>query len=385
MNEPHKTDMDDLLENPFGKSEEEEEKIEVVETNDDETKRWMDMLDEEGKKRAIQLAEQIDPKNHQSISQYGTEAQGKLMHFSDSMLEHVKNNQSAGEIRTILEDLMKKLESVNPDELQGGKKGLISRFFQKLSSSVNEILSKYQKTGAQIDRITVKLKKYNETLSKDNNMLQQLFDQNKNYFDALSIYIAAGELKLKELETKEIPERKKKAQLSGNQMAHQEVNDLVQFAERLEKRVHDLKLSRQITIQSAPQIRMIQNTNQALMEKIQSSILTAIPLWKNQIAIALTLLRQRDAVEAQKQVSKTTNELLLKNADMLKTNAIETAKENERGLVDIDTLKKTQENLITTIKETIRIQQEGREKRHQAEQELRTMEDEIKKKLLEYK
>lgn len=377
--------MDDLLENPFGKSEEEEEKIEVVETNDDETKRWMDMLDEEGKKRAIQLAEQIDPKNHQSISQYGTEAQGKLMHFSDSMLEHVKNNQSAGEIRTILEDLMKKLESVNPDELQGGKKGLISRFFQKLSSSVNEILSKYQKTGAQIDRITVKLKKYNETLSKDNNMLQQLFDQNKNYFDALSIYIAAGELKLKELETKEIPERKKKAQLSGNQMAHQEVNDLVQFAERLEKRVHDLKLSRQITIQSAPQIRMIQNTNQALMEKIQSSILTAIPLWKNQIAIALTLLRQRDAVEAQKQVSKTTNELLLKNADMLKTNAIETAKENERGLVDIDTLKKTQENLITTIKETIRIQQEGREKRHQAEQELRTMEDEIKKKLLEYK
>lgn len=384
MNEPHKTDMDDLLENPFGKSEE-EEKIEVVETNDDETKRWMDMLDEEGKKRAIQLAEQIDPKNHQSISQYGTEAQGKLMHFSDSMLEHVKNNQSAGEIRTILEDLMKKLESVNPDELQGGKKGLISRFFQKLSSSVNEILSKYQKTGAQIDRITVKLKKYNETLSKDNNMLQQLFDQNKNYFDALSIYIAAGELKLKELETKEIPERKKKAQLSGNQMAHQEVNDLVQFAERLEKRVHDLKLSRQITIQSAPQIRMIQNTNQALMEKIQSSILTAIPLWKNQIAIALTLLRQRDAVEAQKQVSKTTNELLLKNADMLKTNAIETAKENERGLVDIDTLKKTQENLITTIKETIRIQQEGREKRHQAEQELRTMEDEIKKKLLEYK
>lgn len=376
--------MDDLLENPFGKSEE-EEKIEVVETNDDETKRWMDMLDEEGKKRAIQLAEQIDPKNHQSISQYGTEAQGKLMHFSDSMLEHVKNNQSAGEIRTILEDLMKKLESVNPDELQGGKKGLISRFFQKLSSSVNEILSKYQKTGAQIDRITVKLKKYNETLSKDNNMLQQLFDQNKNYFDALSIYIAAGELKLKELETKEIPERKKKAQLSGNQMAHQEVNDLVQFAERLEKRVHDLKLSRQITIQSAPQIRMIQNTNQALMEKIQSSILTAIPLWKNQIAIALTLLRQRDAVEAQKQVSKTTNELLLKNADMLKTNAIETAKENERGLVDIDTLKKTQENLITTIKETIRIQQEGREKRHQAEQELRTMEDEIKKKLLEYK
>ena len=200
------------------------------------------------------------------------------------------------------------------------------------------------------------------TLMKDNALLEQLYQKNKEYFQALNIYIAAGELKLEELQTKWIPEKKKKAEMTGDQMIYQELNDLFQFVDRLEKRVHDLKLSRQITIQSAPQIRMIQNTNQTLVEKIQSSIMTAIPLWKNQIAIALTLLRQRKAVEAQKQVSKTTNELLLKNAEMLKTNTIETAKENERGLVDIDTLKKTQEHLISTLEETLRIQAEGRAK-----------------------
>lgn len=384
MNEPKYSNTDDLLANPFGEGTDNGQAVDAKETDSD-SKRWMNQLDEEGQKKAHQLAKQIDPENHQSISQYGTEAQGKLMNFSHSMLEHVQNNKDAGEIGTILEDLMKKLESVNPDELQTGKKGLLSRMFQKLSSSVNEILSRYQKTGAQIDRISVKLGNYKDTLSKDNQLLQQLFDQNKDYFDALSIYIAAGELKLEELDTQLIPALRQKAEQTGNQMDYQEVNDMVQFTERLDKRVHDLKLSRQITTQSAPQIRLIQNTNQALVEKIQSSILTAIPLWKNQIAIALTLLRQRDAVEAQKQVSKTTNDLLLKNSDMLKTNSIETAKENERGLVDIDTLKKTQSSLVETIEETIRIQTEGREKRNQAEQELSAMEDELKKKLLEYR
>jgi uncharacterized protein YaaN involved in tellurite resistance len=168
-------------------------------------------------------------------------------------------------------------------------------------------------------------------------------------------------------------------------MKFQDVKDMIQFADRLDKRLYDLKLSREITIQSAPQIRLIQNTNQALVEKIQSSIMTAIPLWKNQVAIALTLIRQRHAVEAQKQVSKTTNELLLKNAEMLKTNTIETARENERGLVDIETLKKTQESLITTLEETLRIQEEGRTKRRLAEQELASMENELRIKLLEIK
>lgn len=194
-----------------------------------------------------------------------------------------------------------------------------------------------------------------------------------------------GELKLEEINTKMLPELRKKAEQTGDQMDYQEVNDLTQFADRLDKRVYDLRLSRQITIQQAPQIRLIQNTNQALAEKIQSSIMTAIPLWKNQVAIALTLLRQQQAVAAQRQVSETTNELLKRNADMLKTNAIETARENERGIVDIETLKETQSSLIETLQETLKIQQEGRAKRAVAEKELVTMEQELKERLLEMK
>ncbi|WP_067726092.1 toxic anion resistance protein [Oceanobacillus damuensis] len=377
-------EIDDLLANPFGILKDEIPAAPVAQRNQpkDKPEKLINKLTDENRERATQLAEQIDPKNNQSIAQYGTEAQSKLLDFSHGMLEHVQN-QDVGEIGSILSDLMKKLEQVNPDELKPEKRGLISRVFGKISGSVNEILSKYQKTGAQIDRISVKLNRSKDVLMSDNSMLEQLFEKNRDYYDALNIYIAAGELKLEELETQTIPELRRKAELSQSQMDFQEVNDMMQFADRLEKRTHDLKLSRQITMQSAPQIRLIQNTNQALVEKIQSSILTAIPLWKNQVAIALTLLRQRNAVEAQKQVSKTTNDLLLKNAEMLKTNTVETARENERGLIDIETLKQTQEHLVSTIEETIHIQTEGREKRNQAEQELQGMEEELKQKLLE--
>ncbi|MBY7145000.1 toxic anion resistance protein [Virgibacillus sp. NKC19-3] len=383
MNEQHEPrrpkEVEDLLANPFGN-----QGNVAQTTNEEKPQRQFDMLDEEGQEQAIRLAEQIDSNNYQAITQFGTEAQNKLLNFSHSMLEHVQTND-ASEIGGILEDLMKKLEQVNPDELKPEKRGLFSRIFGKIQGSVNEILSRYQKTGAQIDRISVKLDHYKTALTKDNDMLQEVFDKNKDYFEALNIYIAAGEVKLEELGKNVIPELKRKAEQSQNQMDVQEVNDKLQFVERLDKRMHDLKLSRQITTQSAPQIRLIQNTNQALVEKIQSSILTAIPLWKNQIAIALTLIRQRHAVEAQKQVSNTTNELLERNAEMLKTNSIETAKENERGLVDIETLKKTQESLITTIEETMNIQTEGREKRQQAEREIASMENELKEKLLELK
>lgn len=374
-------EIEDLLSNPFGKETAGADK-ELKEIKEGE--RLIDKLPPEAKEHAIRLAGQIDPQNNQSISQYGTEAQSKLLDFSHGMLEHVQN-QDVGEIGSILTDLMKKLEQVNPEELSPAKKGLLSRVFGRVSSSVNEILSRYQKTGTQIDRISTKLDRSREALIGDNELLNELFVKNKDYYDALNIYIAAGEIKLEELETKLIPEMKRKAEESGSQMAFQEVNDLVQFADRLEKRTHDLKLSRQITIQSAPQIRLIQNTNQALVEKIQSSIMTAIPLWKNQVAIALTLLRQRNAVEAQKQVSQTTNDLLLRNAELLKTNSVETARENERGLVDIDTLKQTQESLMATIEETISIQAEGRKKRNEAEKELIGMEEELKQKLLEFK
>lgn len=389
-------DIDDLLVNPFGdlSKESAENKQELQEAGkqmgmdffdkvgETKPKKLIETLPDEDKQRAYQLANQIDPNNQTSISLYGTQAQSKLMNFSSTMLDHVKSG-NIGEIGEIITDLMKKLDQVNPDELQVEKRNIFLRMFGKMSRSVNEILARYQKTGAQIDRITVRLEHCKNTLIKDNTLLDQMYEKNKEYFQALNIYIAAGEVKLEELHTKLIPELKRKAEQSGDQMAYQEVNDMIQFADRLEKRLHDLKLSRQITIQSAPQIRMIQNTNQTLMEKIQTSITTAIPLWKNQIAIALTLLRQRKAVEAQKQVSQTTNDLLLKNSEMLKTNSVEVAKENERGIVDIETLKKTQENLVSTLEETLRIQADGRAKRHQAEQELVTMEEQLKQKLLE--
>ncbi|MCJ8006746.1 toxic anion resistance protein [Lederbergia wuyishanensis] len=372
--------LDDLLANPFGEQEIVPIKQEPLQ-QDVKPVRLVDSLPEENKKRALELAKQIDPANHQAVIAYGTHAQSQLLNFSSSMLDHVQS-KDIGPIGDILNDLMSKLRDVNPDELSPEKKNFFAKMFGRISNSIQEVMSKYQKTGAQIDRITVKLNQSKQTLIDDLKMLEQLYEKNKEYFHALNIYIAAGELKIEELTTKTIPELKKKAEASGDQMTYQEVNDMVQFADRLEKRLYDLKLSRQITIQSAPQIRMIQNTNQALAEKIQTSIMTAIPLWKNQIAIALTLIRQRQAVEAQKQVSKTTNDLLLKNAEMLKTNTIETARENERGLVDIETLKKTQSNLITTLEETIKIQQEGRAKRAQAEQELVSMENELKQKLL---
>lgn len=373
--------LDDLLANPFGEMGNEPV---ITQFKEDKPKRMIDALPAAYRQKAMELATQINPKDQQAIVQFGTAAQSKLSNFSHSMLEHVQKKDT-GPIGDILKDLMQKLEQVNPEELSGEKKNILKRIFKKVSTSVNEILSKYQKIGSQIDKIGVKLDHQKNLLLSDNKMLDELFQKNKEYFDGLNIYIAAGELKLEELHAKDIPTLKQKAEQSDDQMVYQELNDLVQFADRLEKRLHDLKLSRQITIQSAPQIRMIQNMNQALVEKIQSSILTAIPLWKNQITIALTLYRQKRAVEAQKQVSKTTNELLLKNAEMLKTNSIETAIENERGLVDIETLKKTQENLITTLQETIRIQHEGRMKRQQAEQELIKMEDEMKQTLLSLK
>ncbi|MEH7886712.1 toxic anion resistance protein [Bacillus sp. JJ1609] len=375
--------MDDILANPFGEQGDLAMKA-VSHEQESRPVKLVDVLPEENRAKAYQLAEQIDPKNHQAMIMYGTQAQGKLLSFSHAMLEHVQK-KDVGEIGDIISDLMKHLNQVSPDELRAEKPSLFSRMFGKVSGTIQEVLSKYQKTGAQIDRISVKLDRSKNVLLSDIGMLEKLYETNKEYFQALNIYIAAGEIKLEELHEKTIPALKKAAAETNDQMKFQEVNDMIQFADRLDKRLHDLKLSREITIQSAPQIRLIQNTNQALVEKIQSSIVTAIPLWKNQVAIALTLIRQRHAVEAQKQVSKTTNDLLLKNAEMLKTNTIETAKENERGLVDIETLKKTQENLISTLEETLRIQEEGRTKRRMAEQDLAVMENELRVKLLEIK
>ncbi|MFE8697181.1 toxic anion resistance protein [Cytobacillus sp. FJAT-53684] len=372
--------MDDLLANPFGDN----QVLPSMQEKEERPVKLIDVIPAENRIKAIQLAEQIDPKNHQAMISYGTPAQSKLLTFSHTMLEHVQK-KDIGEVGEIISELMRKFNEVNPDDLRAESPSFFARIFGRISNSIQETMSKYQKTGAQIDRISVKLERSKNILLSDVVMLEKLYENNKEYFHALNIYIAAGEIKLEELHEKTIPELKKAAEESNDQMKFQEVNDMIQFADRLDKRLYDLKLSREVTIQSAPQIRLIQNTNQALVEKIQSSIMTAIPLWKNQVAIALTLIRQRHAVEAQKQVSKTTNELLLKNAEMLKTNTIETARENERGIIDIETLKKTQESLISTLEETLKIQEEGRHKRRLAENELASMESDLRNKLLEIK
>lgn len=338
-------------------------------------------LPEERKKQAYALAEQIDEKNMQAIISYGAAAQKQLGDFSNSMLDHVQN-QDTGEIGESLNNLMYRLNEAKPSELRAEDNNLFRKVFGKVKQSVYEMTAKYQQIGAQIDKIAIKLDREKNGLLNDNVMLEQLYKKNEDYFNALNIYIAAGEVKMEELETKTIPAAIARAEETQSQMDVQVVNDLNQFLDRLEKRTHDLRLTRQMTIQQAPQIRLIQNTNQALAEKIQASIHTAIPLWKNQVAIAMTLLRQKDAVTAQRQVSQTTNDLLLKNSEMLKISAIETAKENERGVIDIETLEKTQQDLIDTLTETLKIQQEGRTKRKEAEKELSDMESELRDRLL---
>lgn len=389
--EPNKTtfetdSLNDLLANPFetpvdALTSSQQADIDVLKKQET-APRLIDQLPLERQQQAKELADKIDVNNQQAVITYGANAQTKLSEFSQSMLNHVQA-ADIGPVGDSLTELMYHLQEANPDELRAGEGNFFQRMFGKVKQSIYETTAKYQKIGAQIDKVAVKLTKEKDGLLQDNLMLEQLYQKNKDYFDALNVYIAAGELKVEEMQQTVIPEALAKAQQTGDQMDAQIVNDYTQFLDRLDKRTHDLRLARQITIQQAPQIRLIQNTNQALAEKIQASVATAIPLWKNQVVIALTLLRQKDAVTAQRQVSETTNDLLRKNSEMLKISAIETAKENERGIVDIETLQQTQNDLIETIQETLRIQREGKEKRQHAELELGVMENDLKEKLLE--
>ena len=380
------TTVEDLIQNPFG------EQVSVTplsEVSQDfpatqteaSPKKLIDTLDEKHQEQARALAKQIDEKNLQAIISYGAAAQKQLGEFSHQMLSHVQTKDT-GEIGDILNDLMERLNETDPNDLVAENQGFFQKFFGKIKKSIYEMQAKYQEVGSQVDKIAIRLDHEKNGLLNDNLSLEQLYQRNKDFFDALNIYIAAGELKLAELQEILIPEALEKARVTGDQMDVQVVNDLEQFLDRLEKRNHDLKLTRQMTIQQAPQIRLIQNTNQALAEKIQSSITTTIPLWKNQIAIAMTLLRQKDAVTAQRQVSETTNQLIQKNSEMLKISTIETARENERGIIDLETLQKTQKDLIETLEETLKIQQEGRARRRKAEVELTNMEEDLRQKLL---
>lgn len=388
MTETNKNLFDDLIDDPFKDSSEaltpQTSEITEQQTPSDVTSTYEKTFSDEDQRKIDEIAKQIKPLDNDGLLLYGQQAQNKLSQFSHQMLTQVQS-KDVGPIGNSLRNLMNKLKEVNPDELQKQNQSRLKRIFRRAERSVNEMFSKYQSVGAQVDRISVELQKSQNMLMKDVGLLDQLYEENKAYFDALNIYIAAAEKKRDELKQHNLVELEQKVKASNNQMDVQELADLQQYINRLEKRIYDLQLSRQITLQSAPQIRMIQNINQTLAEKIQSSILTSIPLWKNQMAIALTLLRQQGASEAQKKVTDTTNELLLKNSEMLKQNAIRTAEENERGIVDIETLKTTQTNIVDTIQETLRIQEDGTRKRKQAEQELQSLEQDLKTKLLQLK
>src|SRR5699024_3841468 len=329
-----------------------------------------------------ELSEQIKPMDNDGLLNYGTQAQSNMSQFSHRILNEVKTTD-VGPVGESLNGLMSKLKSVNPEELNPEHQSKLNRIFRQTKASVNEIYSKMQPEGSQIDRISIELDKHKNNLKKDIEMLDELYEMNKDYFDELSIYIEAAKKKQHALQQTDVPKLRSQAKSTVNQMDVQAASDMEQFIDRLDKRIYDLQLSRQIAIQTATQIRMIQNVNQALAEKIQSSILTSIPLWKNQMSIALTLMRQRNAVSAQKAVTDTTNDLLLKNSELLKQNALETATENERGVVDIETLKTTQQDIIDTIEQTLQIQEQGRNKRKQAETELNQLESELQKQLLD--
>ncbi|AQM41898.1 MULTISPECIES: toxic anion resistance protein [Staphylococcus] len=335
----------------------------------------------EDEQKIDELTKQIKPMDNDSLLNYGTSAQSDMSQFSHRILNEVKTTD-VGPVGESLNGLMSKLKSVNPDELNPENQSKLKRIFRRTKASVNEIFSKMQSVGSQIDRISIELDKHKNNLNKDIGMLDELYHLNKTYFDELTLYIEAAKRKQQVIQQEDMPKLNAQAESTGNQMDVQAVSDMEQFIDRLDKRIYDLQLSRQIAIQTAPQIRMIQNVNHALAEKIQSSILTSIPLWKNQMSIALTLMRQRNAVSAQKAVTDTTNNLLLKNSELLKQNAVATATENERGVVDIETLKTTQQDIIDTIEQTLQIQEQGRNKRKQAETELNQLETEMKNQLL---
>ena len=339
-------------------------------------------LSEEQKAKAMTIAKTIDEKDLNTIINFGAETQQQVSDFANQMIANVKNKDT-GSIGDSLNELLINLNELKPNALVAKDSNIFLRIFGNIRKSIQLAQMRFQEVGEQVDKISIKLATDKDGLLHDNAALEELYTRNKSFFDELNVYIGAGEMKIEELQQKLIPEAMQKAQETGDQMDVQVVNDLHQFLDRLEKRNHDLKLTRQMTIQQAPQIRLIQNTNQTLAEKIQSSITTTIPLWKNQIAIAMTLLRQKDAVTAQRQVSETTNQLIQKNSEMLKISTIETARENERGIIDLETLQKTQQNLIETLEETLQIQQEGRMRRKAAEIELNRLEGTMQQQLLQ--
>ena len=326
-----------------------------------------------------QFAEQIDVTNSEQILNYGSAAQKNIADFSGAALGKVRT-KDMGEIGEELSDLVVELQGLDFDESE--KKGFLG-FFKKQRQSIAALKAQYDKAEDNVDKITAELEKHEVTLMKDIAMMDKMYEKNQQYYKELTMYILAGKLKCQELREKQLPELQATAQKSGKAEDAQAANDFANMIGRFEKKLHDLELTRMISIQMAPQIRMIQSNDSVMAEKIRSSIVNTIPLWKSQMVMALTLHHSQQAMEAQREVNDVTNRLLQENAAKLHQGSVEIARESERGIVDIETLQKTNQELISTLEEVRQIQADGAAKRAEAEVELGRIEGELKQKLLE--
>ena len=326
-----------------------------------------------------EFAKQIDVTDATQVLNYGAAAQKNIADFSGQALSKVRT-KDLGETGEMLSDLVVELKGFDFDEEE--KKGFFG-FFKKAGNRIAELKAQYDKAEVNVDKISAMLDQHWIALNKDIAMMDKMYEMNQGYYKELTMYILAGRLKIEELRSKDLPELKAKAETSGLPEDAQAANDLANMIGRFEKKLHDLDLTRVISIQMAPQIRMIQNNDSLMAEKIQTSIVNTIPLWKSQMVLALSLEHSKQAMNAQREVSNVTNELLRKNAEALRTGSVEVARESERGIVDIETLKHTNEQLIATLEEVRQVQDEGRAKRAEAEVELGRIEGELKQKLLE--
>lgn len=342
-----------------------------------QTKPEQPVLTPAEQKMVEDFAAKIDIENTNQILQYGAGTQKKMADFSNTALENVKT-QDLGEVGDLISGVVGELKNFDVEEDRG-----FFGFFKKQSSKIENMKNKYAKAEVNVEKITDALEQHQVRLMKDSAMLDKMYEQNLNYFKELTMYILAGKKKLEETRNGKLPELQNKAAISGLPEDAQVAKDLDEKCNRFEKKLHDLELTRTISMQTAPQIRLIQNNDTSMVEKIQTTIVNTIPLWKSQMVLALGIAHSTEAAQAQKQVTDLTNELLRKNAETLHMATVETAKASERGIVDIETLQKTNADLIQTLDDVMRIQKEGREKRQAAELEMRKMEDELKKKLLE--
>lgn len=336
-------------------------------------------LSPEEQKMVDDFSKQIDVTSSTTVLQYGAEAQKKIADFSDSALQNVRT-KDLGEVGEMMADLVGELKGFSADEEE--EKGLFG-MFKKTTNKMEKMKARYDKAELNVNKISKALEDHQITLMRDIALLDQLYEKNMVHFKELTMYILAGKKKLQEVRSKDLPQMIAAAQKSGLPEDAQKANDLANACDRFEKKIHDLELTRTVALQMAPQIRLVQNNDTLMTEKIQSTLVNTIPLWKSQMVLALGLNHSKQAMEAQREVNEMTNQLLKKNADTLKMATIETAKESERGIVDIETLQHTNEALISTLGEVAQIQKEGRQKRIEAEAELRKIEKELNQKLLE--